>query len=94
MFTAWAERFRVVGDAAHLKILRLPAVRDACVGESVERLPVSQPTVSRHLRQLRHAGLVEQYRRKSRTDYRRRADVPSEITALLKELPGDADDVV
>ena len=94
MFADWAERFRVLGDATRLKILRLLAVRDACVCELVELLPVSQPAVSQHLRRLKQAGLVTEYRQKSWTYYRRRADVPPEITALLKELPVDADDVV
>ncbi|PSR20470.1 MAG: hypothetical protein C7B45_14725 [Sulfobacillus acidophilus] len=53
----WVERFRVLGDATRLRILGLLGVRDACVCELVELLPVSQPAVSQHLRRLRQAAL-------------------------------------
>ncbi len=92
MFADWAERFRVLGDATRLKILRLLAVRDACVCELVELLPVSQPAVSQHLRRLKQAGLVTEYRQKAWTYYRLRTDVPPAMAACLAALRADAED--
>jgi len=54
-----AERFRVLGDATRLAILRLLlADGELNVGEIVERLNTSQANVSKHLRVLQSAGVV------------------------------------
>ncbi len=45
---------------ARIAILQELAKRNACVcGEIVEVLPLAQSTVSQHLKELRHAGLIE-----------------------------------
>lgn len=87
MYEERAERLRVLGDPTRLHILSLLAVRDACVCELVELLPVSQPAVSQHLRKLKHAGLVRDYRDKSWMFYALRRDVPPVIAAILQDLP-------
>lgn len=92
MYGEWAERFRVLGDPTRLRILRLLSVRDACVCELVELLPVSQPAVSQHLRRLKQAGLVEEYRHKAWTFYRLRRDMPPRIWEWLNDLAVDAED--
>ena len=54
-----AERFRVLGDATRLAILRLLlGDGELNVGEIVERLNTSQANVSKHLRVLQAAGVV------------------------------------
>ena len=67
-------------------------MRDACVCELVELLPVSQPAVSQHLRRLKQAGLVAEYRQKAWTYYRLRTDLPPAMAACLAALPEDAED--
>jgi ArsR family transcriptional regulator len=89
MFEEWADRFRVLGDATRLRILRLLSVRDACVCELVALLPVSQPAVSQHLRRLKQAGLVTEYRHKAWTFYRLRPDIPAPVAACLAILRVD-----
>ena len=59
--------FQVLGEPRRLQILDLLRDGERPVGELVDRLGVSQPAVSKHLRILRDAGLVE-----SRTDAQRR----------------------
>jgi ArsR family transcriptional regulator len=93
MYAEWAERFRVLGDPTRLRMLSLLAVRDACVCELVELLPVSQPAVSQHLRRLKQAGLVDDYRHKPWTFYHLRSDMPSPIAAWVRALPRDEQDV-
>jgi len=58
---------QVLGEPRRLQILDLLRDGERPVGELVDRLGVSQPAVSKHLRILRDAGLVE-----SRTDAQRR----------------------
>ena len=52
--------FRALGDRTRLEIFRLIAAQSQpiCACDVVERFPVSQPTISHHLRVLGDAGLV------------------------------------
>ncbi len=61
------EVFDVLAEPNRRRILDLLLEEDRPVGELVDALAVSQPAVSKHLRVLRAAGLVE-----SRTDAQRR----------------------
>ena len=75
-----AERFRVLGDATRLSILRVLRERgELNVGEICEALESSQANISKHLRTLAVAGIVAR-RREGTAAYYRIAD-PS-ITRL------------
>lgn len=51
---------KALGHPARVAILKLLAQRQACVcGELVLELPLSQSTVSQHLKELKAAGLVQ-----------------------------------
>ncbi|MBF9222807.1 ArsR/SmtB family transcription factor [Hymenobacter ruricola] len=51
---------KALGHPARVAIVRLLARRRACVcGELVLELPLSQSTVSQHLKELKAAGLVQ-----------------------------------
>lgn len=52
------ELFRAFSDRTRLRILNVLRDGELCVGDLVEILGVPQPTASRHLAQLREAGLV------------------------------------
>ncbi len=57
---ALADRFQALAHPARLAILLTLAERRACVcGELVEVLPLAQATVSRHLKELKEAGLIQ-----------------------------------
>lgn len=51
--------FEVLAEPTRRRILDLLRERERPVGELVEHLALSQPGVSKHLRVLREAGLVE-----------------------------------
>jgi ArsR family transcriptional regulator, arsenate/arsenite/antimonite-responsive transcriptional repressor len=51
-------RFKCIADPTRLRILNLLAVGELCVCDVVDILALPQPTVSRHLGQLRRSGLV------------------------------------
>jgi DNA-binding transcriptional ArsR family regulator len=59
--------FDVVAEVNRRRILDLLVLEERPVGDLVELLSLSQPTVSKHLKILREAGLVE-----GRTDAQRR----------------------
>ena len=53
-----ATTFEVLAEPTRRRILDLLRERERSVGELVDRLTISQPGVSKHLRVLRDAGLV------------------------------------
>lgn len=54
-----AELAKAIGHPARLAILRVLLKNPGCIcGDIVEELPLSQPTVSQHLRALKDAGLI------------------------------------
>ena len=53
-----AETFEILAEPVRRRILDLLREREHTVGELVERLGISQPGVSKHLKVLREAGLV------------------------------------
>jgi len=58
-----AEKFKMLGDTSRLRILKSLMSREMNVTEIVEDTELSQANVSKHLRLLANAGLVQ--RRKS-----------------------------
>ncbi|GAB3689415.1 metalloregulator ArsR/SmtB family transcription factor [Saccharopolyspora tripterygii] len=65
-------------------ILDLLRSGERAVGDLVERLPLSQPTVSKHLKVLREAGLVEVRQDAQRRWYRLRPEPLAEIDSWLR----------
>ncbi|MBO0686627.1 MAG: winged helix-turn-helix transcriptional regulator, partial [Candidatus Dormibacteraeota bacterium] len=51
--------FEVIAEPNRRRILDMLRAAEQPVGELVERLDLSQPLVSKHLRVLRESGLVE-----------------------------------
>jgi ArsR family transcriptional regulator, arsenate/arsenite/antimonite-responsive transcriptional repressor len=61
--------FKAVSDPTRLRLLNLLRLGSICVCELHAVLRIPQPTASRHLAALRHAGLVEDCRSGSRIIY-------------------------
>jgi DNA-binding transcriptional ArsR family regulator len=78
-----ASTFELVADPTRRTILDLLREGERSVGELVERIGLSQPGVSKHLRALREAGLVDVRRDAQRRLYRLEAAQLSEIDAWL-----------
>lgn len=50
---------KALGHPARVAILRLLLQKEACIcGDLVDELPLSQSTVSQHLKELKEAGLI------------------------------------
>jgi DNA-binding transcriptional ArsR family regulator len=77
------ELFEVVAEPNRRRILDLLLTREQPVGDLVAALSVSQPAVSKHLRILRDAGLVEARVDGQRRLYRVRAEPLSTIDEWL-----------
>jgi DNA-binding transcriptional ArsR family regulator len=78
-----ASTFAVLAEPRRREILDLLRDGERPVGDLVERLDLTQPTVSKHLKVLRGAGLVEVRREAQRRLYRLRLEPLTEIDAWL-----------
>jgi ArsR family transcriptional regulator, arsenate/arsenite/antimonite-responsive transcriptional repressor len=58
----YAEQVKALGDVTRMKIIRLlcEAMEDLCVCEIMDALEISHSNVSRHLKILKTAGIVEE----------------------------------
>ena len=78
-----ASTFEVLAEPTRRRILDLLREEERPVGDLVGRLELSQPGVSKHLKVLRDAGLVEVRQDAQRRLYRVRAEPLAEIEAWL-----------
>lgn len=78
--------FEVVAEPNRRAILGLLATSQRSVGEIEERLRMSQPAVSKHLRILREAGFVESTVAAQRRLYRLRPEPLQELDAWLAQF--------
>lgn len=74
----------VIAEPTRRRILDAVREGERSVGELVERVGMHQPGVSRHLRVLRDAGLVEVRRDAQRRLYRLRPEPLMELDAWLE----------
>jgi ubiquinone/menaquinone biosynthesis C-methylase UbiE/DNA-binding transcriptional ArsR family regulator len=93
-FAALTATLKAAGEATRLRILMLLAQTELTVSELTEILRQSQPRLSRHLRLLAEAGLVERFREGSWAFFRlgergTSADVARALVARL-----DLDDAI
>jgi len=83
-----ASTFHVLAEPTRRQILDLLREDERPVNELVAKLRISQPGVSKHLRVLREAGLVEVRHDAQRRFYRVRAEPLAEIDAWLEPYRG------
>ncbi len=79
-----ATAFEVLAEPRRREILDLLRTGERPVGDLVERLALTQPAVSKHLRILREAGLVEVRHDAQRRWYRLRPEPLAEMAAWLE----------
>jgi DNA-binding transcriptional ArsR family regulator len=76
--------FEALVDPTRRRILNLLLERPRPVGELVDVLKMSQPLISKHLRVLREAGLVDVRQDAQRRWYELRAEPLAEVDAWLE----------
>ncbi len=76
--------FEILAEPSRRRVLDLLLEQEHTVGELVEALDMSQPAVSKHLRVLREARLVESRVDAQRRVYSLRAEPLADIDAWLK----------
>jgi DNA-binding transcriptional ArsR family regulator len=92
-----ASTFEVVAEPRRREILDLLRDAERPVGELVDRLALTQPAVSKHLKLLRDAGLVDVRVDAQRRFYRLKPEPLAELDAWLapyRALWGDSLDAL
>lgn len=87
--TSIVKSLRVLGDTNRLRMLLLLSQEELSVAELQEILGMGQSSISTHLAQLKHAGLVEDRRAGKNIWYRSKAsgEVMSRLVAVLQQTP-------
>lgn len=81
--------FEALGDANRRAIVELLSSGGLTVRELADRLPISRPAVSRHLRLLKEAGLVVDAPRGTRRIYRLHGQGIEVVQEYLVRVWGD-----
>ena len=92
-----AERLKVLGDQTRLRIFRLLTEKSLNVGELTSILGLAQPTISKHLRELKNSNLVEGVRNSNYSYYcvsSSQDDWWKTLTQKLSESDDDMGDLV
>ena len=76
------EILKAAADPTRLRLLNLLRLGSICVCDLHAVLRIPQPTVSRHLAALRHAGVVNDVRKGTRIVYSLTPAVTTEVDAL------------
>jgi DNA-binding transcriptional ArsR family regulator len=85
-----ADALDALGDPHRRAILELLAGGESSVQALADRLPISRPAVSRHLRVLKQAALVDDEAHGTQRIYRLRADGVDAVRAYFQTLWGEA----
>jgi DNA-binding transcriptional ArsR family regulator len=82
--------FDALGDPTRRAIVQLLSGGGRSVREIADELPISRPAVSRHLRLLKEAGLVDEEQRGTRRIYRLQEDGVDAVRRYLEQVWGAA----
>lgn len=77
--------FKCLSDLSRLKLLLLiDQVEEACVCDLMSAMMLDQPRTSRHLRDLRQCGVVQDQRRGKWVYYRIHPDLPAWVLTIMR----------
>ncbi len=82
--------FEALGDPNRRELLRLLGEGDKAVTELADAMPISRPAVSRHLRLLKEAGLVNERADGTRRIYHLHEQGLEAVQGYLERVWGDA----
>lgn len=77
------DALKAIAEPRRQEILRLVWSRERAAGEIAQHFDVSRPAISKHLRVLKEAGLVEERRQGTRRLYVARAESLLELRRFL-----------
>ncbi len=86
MYKAQSDIFKALSDPTRIQILELLIQGEACSCDLVQRVTISQPTLSYHLSVLTRAGLITCEPVGTKHHYHVNKDVLKKTTVFLEQL--------
>jgi ArsR family transcriptional regulator len=83
---SYADTFKVISDENRLKILEILSGGRQCACEILGSLPVTQPTLSHHLKVLCESGLIEAEKQGKNTYYSLNGESLNALSGYLDTL--------
>ena len=86
MFEKYARLFKVLADVNRLKIIELLIKGETCGCTLIDNLPISQPTLSYHLKMISEAGLADSKREGNWIKYYINKNKLTEIKLFIEKI--------
>ena len=86
MYQKSAELFKVLSDENRLKIIELLIKGETCGCTLIDKLPISQPTLSYHLKMLHEAGITRTEKVGNRTNHFVNRNILSDLSKVLTDF--------
>jgi len=86
MFEEYARLFKVLGDVNRLKIIELLIKGETCGCTLVDKLSISQPTLSYHLKMISEAGIARSEKNGNWINYYINKEKLSDITRFIESI--------
>ncbi len=86
----YGQLFKMLSDDTRLQILRLLSQGHTCGCTLIERLSITQPTLSYHLQELTNCGILTSYKEGVWKKHRINPDTIDELISFLSSLKEQA----
>jgi len=86
MYEKYAQLFKVLGDVNRLKIIEFLIKGETCGCTLIDKLPISQPTLSYHLKLISDAGLAKSVREGNWIKYYINKDMLTDIKLFIEHI--------
>lgn len=86
MYTEYAQLFKVLADENRLKIIELLIKGETCGCTLIDKLSISQPTLSYHLKIISEAGIARSEKKGTWINYYINKDKLSDIIKFIESI--------
>lgn len=86
MYEKYAQLFKVLSDPNRIRILELLIKGETCSCTLIDKLPISQPTLSYHLKMISNSGLAQSKKDGNWIKYFVNKDKLSEIIDFISKI--------
>ena len=86
MYEKYSDLFKVLSDPNRVKIIELLIQGETCGCTLIDKLPISQPTLSHHLKKISEVGLISGVKEGNKMKYYVNRSVLHELSGFLEAL--------
>ena len=90
----YAVIFKALGDSTRLKIIEILSCGELCACDILESFPITQPTLSYHMKILTESGLVTSKKEGSWMRYSNNAEVIAKVSHFWELLTTEQDNCI